>query len=178
MSITLLDPDFDPTTLTEEEIDEAKNNTIIALIEQRNLYEKGYNKVIKLYLMCIASCYFFPFYIYAFILGFNIRNGDNPFIQNKTIIPLVIGGIVSAFQLGLLIFLIVQLQSGTPIVGAFAQLIVPPFLASTFIFCCLMFANLKYRIERKRRNVIFSPGISNKTKFRAATDGLLTKILK
>ncbi|AUZ45337.1 hypothetical protein BOP93_06920 [Pseudomonas orientalis] len=178
MSITLLDPDFDPSKLTEAEIDEAKNNTIVALIHQRNLYEKGYNKVIKLYLMCIVSCYFSPVFIYAFILGFNIRNGDNPYIQNKTILPLVIGGIISTFQFGLLLFLIVQLQSGIPIAGAFAQLILPSLLASILILCFLLLSNLKYRVERKRRDVIFNPGSSTKTKFRTATDGLLTKIIK
>ena len=178
MKNTIFDPYYDEDSYTDDEKDAIKNNTISHLIAIRNIYEKQYSKIIRLYFLCIASCYFAPTIIYAHIYAHKIRNGENPYIKNKTTFPLVIGTLIAIFQALICVFFFLQLKAGTPMIGVFAQIAVPSITASGLIFCFFLLANLKYKYEKKNRDAIFYPAYSHRTRIRILTDKLLTKITK
>lgn len=147
MNIDYFSDEYDPESLTDEEISDAQNIAIYKLLLIKEELYNDYPKVLKFYSICIASVFFLPFILYAFHYRHKLKY--NHIMHQKTLIPLVVACVVVIIQLFALMITTIQLAAGQNTTESFMFYIIPA-LFSTLLFLSLMFLSFTKNIFQNR----------------------------
>lgn len=163
--------DYNPDSLTDEQIDEAQNRAILELVQEQIIVQKDYKKVKMLYYFCVASNFFCP--ILIFCIYYRKTFKDSKINYKKGLAPIFISGLSAIFQITITIFFLLQMVLGNTSTESLIAYLIPSILCTFLLAVSFSFSTLFNKIQVKRFINLLEP---QESAFKSVVKKIKTKI--